>query len=136
MNLVKGFSRIACVAVLLGAVGCQTTPSQEQPYSTRSLERRLSKRFDLGMPAAEVVEALQSEGWTCRPVIDGEIVMDDLGPGYDYGRAEALMCQRIRRVIGAKRVYQVRIGLSDGLVSSGAAVVERFRPPSPTWGYR
>lgn len=136
MKWVWKASWIACAALVIATVGCQSTPYKEQSYSTRTLERNLSKRFDIGMPASEVVGALQGEGWSCRPVVNGEIVMDDFAPDYDYSGAEALMCQRVRKVIGAERVYQVRIGLRDGLVSSGAAVVGRYKPPSPTWGYR
>jgi hypothetical protein len=136
MKRIGRVSLIACAGIAAALVGCQTSPSEEQPYSTRGLERKLTKRFDLGMPAGEVVAALQKEGWTCRPVVNGQILMEDLTADSDYTQAEALMCQRVRNVIGAERVYQVRIGLTDGLVSSGAAVVERFKPASPTWGYR
>lgn len=136
MKGIESMIAIACAAMLVATAGCRTTPVLEQPSGTRGLEREMSERFDLGMPAADVVEVLQSEGWSCRPVIDGEIVMDDPGPDCDYSRAQSLMCQRVRRVIGAERVYQVRIGLRDGLVSSVSAGVERFKPPNPTWGYR
>ncbi len=120
--------------LVLSAVlfGCQTTPYRSFPTSGASLKRIMEKRFPPGTPGAEVRSALEKEKYSCRPIVNGDLLIES----DDFSRAEGMMCMKFIRVPAGERIMKVRFQLEDDRVGEITAEVERFRPESKTFQYR